>query len=281
MNNHIIIIGNEKGGAGKTTCAMHIIASLLDQGAKVASMDVDSRQLSLTRYIENRKKTIAKTNIPLPLSTHYIVPFSTQDNIKDIEAEEARNFNEILDKVKVENDFIVIDTPGSNSFLSRHAHSYADTIVTPINDSFVDVDLLAKISVNNSTTGNFDIERPSIYSQMVWEQKIARAKRDNGSIDWVVMRNRLSPMDARNKRNVSDVLEKLAKRVGYRLSAGFSERVIFRELFIHGLTLLDLNKKIPNIPLAMTHIAARQELRELIKVLNLQDKFKAKELIES
>jgi chromosome partitioning protein len=146
--------------------------------------------------------------------------------------------------------------------LSRLAHSYADTIITPINDSFIDLDVLAKIN-----SKDMQIEKPSIYSQLVWEQKMQRAKRDKQSINWVVVRNRLSHLDAKNKRNIADVLEKLSKRIAFKIAHGFSERVVFRELFLQGLTLLDL--KSAGYSFNMSHVAARQELRDFLNSLNI------------
>jgi chromosome partitioning protein len=251
----IIVIGNEKGGAGKTTTAMHIIGSLLEDGYNVGTIDLDLRQMSLSRYLYNRALTIKKYNIELPMPTHYV----PQDNESD--------FLSKLDGLREKNDFVVIDTPGSNHPLSSLAHSYADMIVTPVNDSFIDIDLLANIEADT-----LKIERPSLYSQMVWEQKINKAKRNQGSIDWVVVRNRLSHIDAKNKRNVHEVLQKLSARIGYRLVSGLSERVIFRELFLQGLTLLDLNKKVAGLSFTISNVAARQELREFMKFLNLKQK---------
>ena len=143
--------------------------------------------------------------------------------------------------------------------ISRWAH------LTPVNDSFVDLDVIAKISGDN-----FDVSKPSIYSQMLWEQKMERASRDQGSIEWIVVRNRLSNIDAQNKRNVSSALEKLAKRVSFRVLPGFSERVIFRELFPFGLTLLDLKKANFNKSFSLSHVAARQELRDFLDSLGVK-----------
>ena len=161
---------------------------------------------------------------------------------------------------------MVIDTPGSYTHLSRFAHSYADTVITPVNDSFLDLDVMAKIDGET-----FDILKPSIYSQMIWEQKMERVSRDKGSIDWVVLRNRLANLDAHNKRNVNDTLEKLSKRISFRIVPGFSERVIFREFFPHGLTLLDLKVANYNKAFSISHVAARQELRSFLDALGVKN----------
>ncbi|MDX2049727.1 MAG: division plane positioning ATPase MipZ [Rickettsiaceae bacterium] len=262
---HVFVIGNEKGGAGKTTCSMHLIAGLLDKGFKVSSIDADCRQKSLTRYFENRRKyNELNPSHPVDLPTHYLLEYSSQDSKINKEIEEQRLFEEILSKAKEESDFVVIDTPGTYSFLSSLAHSHADTVITPINDSFVDIDVLAK--VDGST---MKVIGPSIYSQMVWEQKLEKAKRGSGSIDWVVMRNRLGVVDAINKQNVGKVLDELAKRVSFKQAPGFGERVIFRELFLQGLTLIDLKKANYSKSFSLSHIAARQEIKAFFDVLEL------------
>lgn len=261
---HVIVVGNEKGGSGKTTTCMHLIVGLLRLGFRVGSIDIDARQRSLTRYIDNRKTTIAKEAAELPMPVHVVINKSPLNIREEIEEDERERFTRVLAKMMVSCDFIVIDAPGNDTYLSRLAHSCADTAITPINDSFVDLDVLA--SVDGMT---LQIQKPSIYSEMLWEQKIQRAKRDGGSIDWIVMRNRLSNLDARNKRQITKVLEKLSQRLGCRIAPGFSERVIFRELFLLGLTVLDVVETSKAGSLSMSHLAARQEVRDLLRSLQI------------
>ncbi len=262
---YIFVIGNEKGGAGKTTCSMHLIAGLLDKSYKVASIDTDSRQHSLTSYLLNRANYNKKNATKAVLEPmHFHIKESNENSREEKEKIEIKDFEEALAKAKDYADYIVIDTPGSHSFLSRLAHSYADKIVTPINDSFLDFDVLAKVNVDD-----FSISSPSIYSQMIWEQKMQRASRDRGSIEWIVVRNRLSNLDANNRRNVSKALELLSKRISFGVASGFSERVIFRELFLHGLTLLDLPNANYDRAFSISHIAARQELKQFLYCLGV------------
>ena len=263
---HILVIGNEKGGSGKTTTSMHMIVALLRLGFKVGSMDIDARQRSLSRYIENRKSTMESENTTLPLPAHVVINRSPYLTTAESEADERERFTRALARLLANCDFVVIDSPGSDTYLSRLAHSYADTVITPVNDSFVDLDVLASVDGIS-----MKIVKPSIYSEMLWEQKLHRAKRDGGTVDWVVMRNRLSNIDARNKRQITKVMEDLTKRLGCRLAPGFSERVIFRELFLLGLTVLDVVETNKAGTLSMSHLAARQEVRDLLKSLNIPE----------
>jgi len=261
---YTIVLGNEKGGSGKTTTAMHVIASLLSEGLRVGSIDLDSRQRSLTRYVENRKAWSEVNGVPLAVPDHRVIDRSHVDSLKDQQREERGRFEIVFAELTAANDVVVIDSPGSDSFLSRLGHAVADTIITPMNDSFVDFDLLAQ--VNPET---YELGRPSLYSEMVWESRKRRAMADGGTIDWVIMRNRLSSLDAKNKRRVEEGLEALSQRVGFRVAPGFGERVIFREMFPSGLTLLDLRDEKAGGGLSMSHVAARAEVRQLITTLEL------------
>ena len=260
---HTIVVGNEKGGTGKTTTAMHIVVSLLRLGFPVTAIDLDSRQQTFARYIENRKAFVRRSGHSLPLPAIHVV-----ERVKspDGSAQEVARLSELLVQAKGESEFIVIDTPGSDTELSRRGHAAADTLLTPMNDSFLDFDLLAKCDPEN-----LEIESPSLYAEFVWDCRKRRliANRENPSIEWVVMRNRVSALDARNKRKVAAAIERVSARIGCRVAAGLSERVIFRELFPLGLTVLDLPVPGLAMPLTMSHIAARQEVRALLTALRL------------
>ena len=256
---YVIVVGNEKGGTGKSTLSMHIIVNFLRDGLKVGSIDTDARQGSLSRYMENREK-FAKTAVDkwIPVSQHYSIYRSALPNTEDSLAEEGQNFLAAILQLSA-CDIVVIDTPGTDSTLSQLAHSYADTLITPLNDSLIDFDMLARVEGNDV--------RPSKYAEMVWEQKKNRALRDGGSIDWIILRNRLSSINARNKGEMERLVQTLSKRIGVRTIDGFGERVIFRELFLQGLTLLDLREL--GITPNLSHIAARQEVRALIDAIKI------------
>lgn len=262
----IIVVGNEKGGAGKSTVSIHLSIALLRVGARVGVIDLDVRQRSLTRYLENRARWIQTTGAELPMPQVVRIDASTERDLDKAEAEETARFNGSISRLKAACDFILIDSPGGDTFLSRLAHMSADTLITPLNDSFVDFDLLG--DVNPQT---LEVLRPSFYSEMVWSCRKTKAQTSRRPIDWVVMRNRMSPLAARNKERVGEALQNLSRRIGFRLAPGLSERVIYRELFPAGLTLLDLTEKGSNVAFTMSHVAARQELRDLLIVLQLPE----------
>lgn len=265
---HVIVVGNEKGGTGKTTTSIHTLMALMRMGFKVGCIDIDSRQQSLDRFMENREQTIKIEKLDIEMPEHYFIPRAIgKETVEDIERDEQERFMRKLDLLRESKDFIIIDTPGNNTYLSRLAHSYADTIITPINDSFVDFDLLARM---DSRTG--EIFRPSLYSEMVWNQRMVRAQREGEgkAIDWVVLCNRLSHLDAKNKRSVFRALGKLAERIGFRVAPGVTERVIYRELFPRGLTVMDILDKKLETRVTMSHISAREEVRDLLRSLNLE-----------
>jgi chromosome partitioning protein len=261
---HVIVFGNEKGGSGKTTAAMHVAVALARLGKKVAAIDLDSRQKSFFRQLENRAAWRAGTSAAIAMPEAFVVARSVNTSLDAAADEEAGRLSDLLAVVEARFDFVVIDTPGADTHLSRAGHAAANTLVTPMNDSFMDFDLLARID-----PANFAIRGPSLYSDFVWDCRKKRLLARKPALDWVVMRNRVPSTEARNKRRIAKALDALAERIGFRVAPGFGERVIFRELFPMGLTMLDLPQPALGIPLAMSHVAARQEVRELIVTLKL------------
>ncbi|MES2666745.1 MAG: division plane positioning ATPase MipZ [Pseudomonadota bacterium] len=260
---HIIVVGNEKGGSGKSTTCMHVATALARMGHRVGALDLDLRQRTFGRYIENRKTYLARMELALATPDYRELPEGDAASLQPGEnAFDARLSAAVADLDAV-SDFIVIDCPGSHTRLSQVAHSLADTLITPLNDSFVDFDLLARV---DAETGK--VKGPSIYSEMVWGARQLRAQAGLKPIDWIIVRNRLGAQQMHNKKKVGAALEDLSRRIGFRVAPGFSERVIFRELFPRGLTLLDL-KDTGVDQLNLSNIAARQEVRDLMAELRL------------
>lgn len=262
---YVIVCGNEKGGSGKTTTAMHLLVELLNAGHKVASIDLDSRQLSLTRYIENRVAWNRRTGLRMPVPDHFRLERCYGEIVSDNENVELGRFQEILQQTENSHDFIVIDTPGHDSFAMRLAHSMADTLITPINDSYVDFDVLARI--DPATSEVIDI---SHYAKMVREARRQRRTVDNGLLDWVVVRNRISQSGARDRRKIGESLADLSMRLGCRLADGISERPVFRELFPIGMTAVDdMEDEAPGNSAGLPRLSARHEVRALVSALRL------------
>lgn len=262
----VIVIGNEKGGAGKSTIAIHLITALLHGGAKVGLLDLDLRQESTARFFSNRKAWNAAAQAGLPEPAHYRL---SDDSLALAAADplaQMKAFEPAFIEAHKQVDFLVIDTPGGDTGLSRAAHGLADLVVTPMNDSFVDFDLLGHVD-----PVTLELLKPSIYSLTVWEARKAKAMSRGKSLDWVVLRNRLSPSDARNRKRVEERMVALSRRVGFSIGPGLRDRVIYRELFPFGLTVADLSAKVRPVPVSLQHVAARQELRALMQALGLGD----------
>jgi chromosome partitioning protein len=259
---HVIVLGNEKGGSGKSTTAMHLMVGLLRDGYDVGTIDLDARQGTLSGYLASRAAYAARHGVDLPMPRAISVFRSELDSRVDAEAEERGQLDAALEELSASCEVIVIDCPGADTNLARLAHASADTLITPINDSFVDFAMLARVDPDNHAVIN-----PSIYSEMVWEARKRRFARDRTRIDWIVMRNRMGSTEMRNKRDVGATLETLAKRIGFRTVKGFGERVIYRELYLQGLTLMDVREAGLQIQLGMSHIAARAEVRALLSAI--------------
>ena len=260
---HIIVVGNEKGGAGKSTVSMHVATALVRMGHRVGGLDLDLRQRSFGRYVDNRRAFCARKGLDLPCPEYRDLPDISQEDLNPGENIYDRRLSAAVAGMEAEVDFILIDCPGSHTRLSQVAHSLADTLITPLNDSFIDFDLLARIDPADGK-----ILGPSIYSEMVWNARQLRAQAGLPPIDWIVLRNRLGAQNMHNKKKMGEALSNLSKRIGFRVAPGFNERVIFRELFPNGTTLLDL-RDLGVGNLNISNLAARQELRDLMTAINL------------
>ena len=247
---HFIVFANEKGGTGKSTTAVHTAIALAASGHRVAALDLDSRQRTMTRYLENRDATMRRLETELPQARYEV-----------LEAHSEEALNDAIARLSQDTDIIVIDTPGRDDAIARAAILKADTLVTPMNDSFVDLDLIGQVHPEN-----YKITRPSFYAELIWNSRTARAKQTGKGVDWVVLRNRLQHIESHNLKRVGAALDELARRVGFRVIPGLGERVIYRELFPKGLTLLDM-KQIHDVGIG--HITARQELREMVAGLGI------------
>jgi chromosome partitioning protein len=265
LSAHIVVLGNEKGGSGKSTTAMHVSVALMNVGQRVATIDLDSRQKSFTHYIENRRNWAARAGIALKVPIHFCIGRGSTLRLDENEAIEFGSLVEAVSTVEQSHDFIVVDTPGSDSYLMRLAHSMADTLITPLNDSFIDFDVLG--SVDPST---FEVTGESHYAEMVRDARRRRRNVDGVHMDWIVVRNRLSMLGSRNRKLVGDGLSELGARLGFRTVDGFAERLVYRELFPRGLTALDtIDESTLGLRPSPAHVTARDEVMGLISALKM------------
>lgn len=259
----VIVVANEKGGSGKSTVAMHVAVALLKSGQSVATIDLDGEQQTFTHYIENRRAWAAQVGRELEIPSHLCV--EGQAGQATDEAAQASTLIDAVDELAKSNSFIVIDTPGHKSQLTTLVHSMADTLITPLNDSFIDLDVLGVVDRET-----FQVTDTSHYARMVEEARRQRSLYNQVPTDWIVLRNRLSMTASRNKRLVGEGLAELSRRLGFRTIDGLAERIVFREFFPRGLTALDeLKEGTLGTRPTMSHATARLEVQALIAAVTL------------
>lgn len=264
-NAHVIVLGNEKGGSGKSTTALHLAIFLAYEGYRVATIDTDSRQQTLTAYVANRRRWAKSLGLQIPQPAHYHLPQPREDSKASNDRIAFDMFRSAIGEVEGQVDFLIIDTPGFDTHLTRLAHSLADTVVTPLNDSLIDLDVIGRV---DPETG--DVREVSHYAKLVQRARAERLSIDGRSIDWILMRNRISMLGSRNTRLVQTGLENISARLGCRIADGIAERVIFRSLFPFGMTVFDpLNEEMLGGAPSMSHVTARLEYRGLADALNL------------
>ena len=261
----VIVVGNEKGGSGKSTVAMHVAVALMKAGQRVASIDLDTRQRSFTHYVENRRAWAQHVGRALELPDHVCFDEMVPSPSTEERSAGSKALTEAVERLSQDHDFIVIDTPGHDSHLTRLAHSLADTLLTPLNDSFVDVDVLGTID-----PVTFGVTGTSHYSQMVEDARVQRQLLEQANLSWIVLRNRLSMLGSRNKRLVGEGLDELSRRLDFRCVDGLAERVIFREFYPRGLTAVDdLDEITLGARPTMSHVTARLEIENLLASIGL------------
>jgi chromosome partitioning protein len=216
LSAHVVVLGNEKGGSGKSATAMHVAVALMNLGQRIATIDLDSRQKSFTRYVDNRRAWAARAALPLRVPVHFCIARGATLRLDENESIEFDGLAEAVAAVEHAHDFIVVDTPGTDAYLMQLAHAMADTLITPLNDSFVDLDVLGTVD-----PVTFKLTGESHYAEMVRDARRQRRSVDSGHLDWIVVRNRLSMMGSRNKRLVGEGLAQLGARLGFARSTAW------------------------------------------------------------
>jgi chromosome partitioning protein len=262
---HIVVLGNEKGGAGKSTIAMHVAVALLNFGQRVATIDLDTRQKTFTCYVDNRRAWAKRSGVKLAVPEHACVARGSTQKLDENETIEFTSFVDALTAVEQTHDFIVIDTAGTDNHLTRLAHSMANTLITPLNDSFVDFNVLGTVDPESYT-----ITGESHYARMAREARTQRRLADGAQMDWVLVRNRVSVLDSRNKQRISKGIGELAVRLGFRIAGPLGDRLIYREFYPRGITALDpFDEKTLGTRPTLSHVTARKEIMTLIETLKL------------
>ena len=259
----VIVVANEKGGSGKSTIAFNLAIALMKSGLSVASIDLDTRQRSFTHYVDNRLAWATVSGAKLLTPEHCCFGEAGESLAPDSEESARAELVRIVDDLASRHQYIVIDTAGHNHFLSRFAHSLADTLITPMNDSFVDLDVLATLD-----PGTTAITGVSHFGLAVEHARSLRAEQGKPPMNWIVLRNRLSVLATRNKKQVGQALAELSRLLGFRSVDGLTERVIFREFYPKGLTALDdLAEATLGARPTMSHVAAQMEVQSLLSIL--------------
>jgi chromosome partitioning protein len=259
----VLVFANEKGGAGKSTLAALVATAMLYRGARVAVIDLDLRQQTMSRFYANRRRWLPAAGVTAPVPLEYKLAEDTVTLAEASPAEIVARFDEAVRMAMADTDLVIVDTPGGDSAVSRAAHLQADLVVSPMNDSFVDFDMLAVVDPLS-----LKLLRPSVYSRVVLDAR--RLRNEHGRrLDWIVVRNRMAASEARNRRRLLDALQQLGPQVGFRLGPSMGERVAYREMFPFGLTIADLSPGVRPAPMASPRQVARDELRELLEALRL------------
>lgn len=258
----LIVFGNEKGGSGKSTAAIGIAIALLYRGYRVGTIDLDARQGTMTRYLRNRYLHAGRSARAYPSPLHMPIDRSAATTTQGQRADEMAFLTMAMEELGGVCDFIVIDTPGADTHLNRLAHGLGDVLITPLNDSLIDLDVLATLDPESGA-----IIAPSFYTRHVHELLSAKAAQMGRDTDWIVMRNRLSPLDNAHKRRMHDALSQLSRDHGFRLASGFGERLIYRDLFLQGLTIADLAHDPNHPPLTPSQRGAWAETEALMAAL--------------
>lgn len=274
---HVIVVANEKGGTGKSTLSIHLTVALLKAGHRVATIDLDTRQRTLTRFFENRQSWAATQGRDIELPCHFAPDRGASLDVVENETREFAGFAEAITQVEHDYEFVVIDTPASDSYLMRLAHSLADTLVSPVNDSYIDVDVFSRVHHDRARRG-----RIAHYADLVLEARRKRRQADAGLIDWVLVRNRMASLQSNNARQIANSLSRLAPELLFRTAEGLHDRVIFRELFPIGLTALDaIEAAAKNGLLTGSQRAARQEITTLLANLHLPERVPGRPHLEA
>jgi chromosome partitioning protein len=258
LSAHVVVLGGRQGGRGTSTIAMHVAIALLNRGQRVATVDLDTRHASLTRYIENRRAGAGGQTSELALPVHFSIADGGAYRLVGDEALDVPALTDAIARIALTHDFIVIDASTADRELMRLVCARADTLITPIENASG----MPDAGDQTASASGADVH---VYSGMVRKARERRRSKTGASIDWVVVCNRLASPHTR-----SSDLNELAAELGFRCIDGLAERPLYRDLFLRGLTALDrLDDSTLGVRPSLAHATAQREAISLISELML------------
>lgn len=250
-----IVLGNERGGVGKTTLAANLGVAIARSGITAALLELDGRQRSLARWLERRVATARRNSESLTIPAHEVLVPARFDSISLNEERDFAMLSAAVERLDRIADVIVADTASGDSYLTRLAHSLADIVLTPVEDSFAARDLLA-----------------GGYGRTIAEARRSRDGMGDGRVDWIVVENRRGAVPGRADGAIGMPLAALAREHGFRTAPGLREQLVHRALFAEGRAVCDATPHEGlRLPLSATdaRVAARQEVEALVSALYL------------
>lgn len=157
MKTKIISVANHKGGVGKTATTQNVGAGLANKGFKTLIIDLDAQaNLSLSFGVMDVDKTIyealrGETSLPIYKVKENLDIVPSNLNLSAIEIEllsqAGRDFflKNLLNKVKDNYDFILIDCPPSIGVLTINALSASNKVIIPMEAHYLAVQGIAKL----------------------------------------------------------------------------------------------------------------------------------------
>ena len=260
QSGRIIVFSNLKGGTGKSTTALSVIVGLLRRGKSVASLDLDMDQEALARYLFNRTRFAKLTKLRIGMPNHHrFTEIDPGGNGAELSTR-LDILSGLIDNLVAENDYLVIDCPSLDNPLTRAVTARADVLTSPVNESFLDIDVIGEVRGSPPT-----VTRVGPFAEMIGAEMQRRRDEGIDPLEWIVVRNRRNPTATRHTAAIGTVLGELSRNLSFRVTDGFVDRLIFRELFLVGLSILDLRKDDPLIASNSSHRSAYEEASNLLQ----------------